>query len=345
MKICTKCQKEYPDDMAFCSYCGTTLQPKIEERVCPACGKTVHADNLRFCPYCAYNFTTLQEKTSPNPKVPLPPAVNIKKNYVKMQPLNHEEKPVPKNLTSDVPRNVCPSCNSVIYAQNLKSCPYCGEKIDFSKTPPPVINSKPTLHQPAQGNVCPACGKVIHAKNINSCPYCGKSLTTGISNTNNQPPSNTIKPLPTDVNIKKNYVKMQPLNQDSKTDTNETINNPINNTSTNKSNSENTDGESNSQGSFLTFLVCCVIALVINGFIFSFLINAICSCAVLFSGWNLIKGYYRTNRILPLIATILIIIITIGGLGVLKSIGKETIRRRAIKQPPVLIVNDIALLK
>lgn len=62
MKMCAKCHAEYPDDMAFCSYCGTPLQPKIEERVCPACGKTVHADNLRFCPYCGYSFTSLETK-------------------------------------------------------------------------------------------------------------------------------------------------------------------------------------------------------------------------------------------------------------------------------------------
>lgn len=93
MKMCAKCHAEYPDDMAFCSYCGTPLQPKIEERVCPACGKTVHADNLRFCPYCGYSFTSLETKKPSNTKPPLPPDVNIKKNYVKMQPLNQENKP------------------------------------------------------------------------------------------------------------------------------------------------------------------------------------------------------------------------------------------------------------
>ena len=215
-----------------------------------------------------------------------------------MQPLNQEKKPDTTPLPSNTPRNVCPSCKSVIYAKNLKTC-----------------------------------------------PYCGKSLIAGISNTNNQLPSNTSRPLPSDVNIKKNYVKMQPLNQDGKTNTNETINKSLNNMDSDKNSSENTEGESNSQGSFSTFIVCCVLSLVINGFIFSFLINAICSCAVLFSGWNLIKKYYRTNRILALIATVLIIIITIGGLGLLKSIGKETIRKRASQQPSVLVVNDIALLK
>ena len=345
MKICVKCQAEYPDDMVYCSYCGISLQPKIEERVCPACGKTVHADNLRFCPYCAHSFTSSETKKTSNEKPPLPPDINIKKNYVKMQPLNQEKKPDTTPLPSNTPRNVCPSCKSVIYAKNLKTCPYCDAELDFSKTQPPVTNVKPTIHQPAQGNICPACGKVIHAKNVNSCPYCGKSLIAGISNTNNQLPSNTSRPLPSDVNIKKNYVKMQPLNQDGKTNTNETINKSLNNMDSDKNSSENTEGESNSQGSFSTFIVCCVLSLVINGFIFSFLINAICSCAVLFSGWNLIKKYYRTNRILALIATVLIIIITIGGLGLLKSIGKETIRKRASQQPSVLVVNDIALLK
>ncbi len=164
MKVCAKCQAEYPDDMAFCSYCGTPLQPKIQENVCPACGKVVHAQNLRFCPYCGYNFNSLETKKNSNTKPPLPPQASIKKNYVKMQPLNQEKKPDPTPLQSDVPRNICPSCKSVIYA-----------------------------------------------KNLNSCPYCGKSLNGGSSNINNHTPVSVTKPLPPDVNIKKNYVKMQPL--------------------------------------------------------------------------------------------------------------------------------------
>ena len=211
MKICTKCKKEYTDDMAFCPYCGISLQPKIEERVCSACGKVVHADNVRFCPYCGHSFTSPETNAPSSTKVPLPPSVNIKKNYVKMQPLNQGKKPTTTPLESDVPRSICPSCKSVIYAKNLNTCPYCGEKLGSSKTPPQVTNGKPIINQSVQGNVCPACGKVIHAKNLNSCPYCGKSLNDGSSNNNNHTPASVAKPLPPDVNIKKNYVKMQPL--------------------------------------------------------------------------------------------------------------------------------------
>ena len=153
MKVCAKCQAEYPDDMAFCSYCGTPLQPKIQETVCPACGKAVHAANLRFCPYCGYSFTSSETKKVSNTKPPLPPEVSIKKNYVKMQPLNQEKKPDTTPLQSDVPRNICPNCKSVIYAKNLTTCPYCGEKLDSSKTSPQVTNGKPIINQSVQGNV------------------------------------------------------------------------------------------------------------------------------------------------------------------------------------------------
>lgn len=217
MKICTKCKKEYTDDMAFCPYCGISLQPKIEERVCPACGKAVLADNVRFCPYCGHSFTSPETNTPNSTKIPLPPSVNIKKNYVKMQPLNQEKKPDTTPLESDVPRSICPSCKSVIYAKNLNTCPYCGEKLGSSKTADPdtlAIHTKSKDNkddQTVQGIVCPGCHLTIHTKNLQKCPYCGKSLNGGSSNNNNHTSGSVTKALPPDVNIKKNYVKMQPL--------------------------------------------------------------------------------------------------------------------------------------
>ena len=215
MKMCAKCHAEYPDDMAFCSYCGTPLQPKIEERVCPACGKTVHADNLRFCPYCGYSFTSLETKKPSNTKPPLPPDVNIKKNYVKMQPLNQEKKP--------------------------------------TKTP---------LQANAQRNVCPACGKIIHANNINSCPYCGKSLKENSMGNSNQASLNVNNPLPSNVNIKKNYVKMQPLNQENKPSINE-ANKSFSTTESNESNSGNSESSS---GGFLKSALTIIGVIFLMGF-------------------------------------------------------------------------------
>lgn len=262
MKMCAKCHAEYPDDMAFCSYCGTPLQPKIEERVCPACGKTVHADNLRFCPYCGYSFTSLETKKPSNTKPPLPPDVNIKKNYVKMQPLNQEKKPTKTPLQANAQRNVCPSCKSVIYAKNLNTCPYCDAKLDFSKTPPPVTNAKPKINQPLQGNVCPACGKIIHANNINSCPYCGKSLKENSMGNSNQASLNVNNPLPSNVNIKKNYVKMQPLNQENKPSINE-ANKSVSTTESNESNSGNSESSS---GGFLKSALTIIGVIFLMGF-------------------------------------------------------------------------------
>lgn len=198
MKFCNKCHTEYPDDMVFCTRCGITLQSKTQEHVCPACGKVLGKDTLQFCPYCGY------ELTSPNTS----------------------------KIDSD--NKVCPSCGKVIYAKNLDVCPYCDNKLSVKATNVkkpilPEVNIKknyvkmqplnqeksPTttpLESNVQGNVCPACGKVIHAKNINSCPYCGRSLNDRSCSYNNQTPASVKKPLPPEANIKKNYVKMQPLN-------------------------------------------------------------------------------------------------------------------------------------
>ena len=60
MKVCTKCQIEFPDNMAFCPYCGTPLQPKVQEQVCPACGKTIYEDSILFCPYCGKKFGSIE---------------------------------------------------------------------------------------------------------------------------------------------------------------------------------------------------------------------------------------------------------------------------------------------
>lgn len=64
MKICAKCQIEYPDDMGFCSRCGTPLQPKIKEYSCPTCGKLLGKEIPQFCPYCGQQFasTKINEK-------------------------------------------------------------------------------------------------------------------------------------------------------------------------------------------------------------------------------------------------------------------------------------------
>ena len=75
MKICVKCKTEYPDDMTFCSYCGTPLQTKAQDFVCQACGKVIHADNLRFCPYCGQRFDS-SGATKSNIHVDIRPAIN-----------------------------------------------------------------------------------------------------------------------------------------------------------------------------------------------------------------------------------------------------------------------------
>ncbi len=62
MRICNKCRIEYPDEMAFCSRCGTPLQSKAQKNVCPACGKVLGKDKLQFCPYCGHKFDSSETK-------------------------------------------------------------------------------------------------------------------------------------------------------------------------------------------------------------------------------------------------------------------------------------------
>ena len=85
MKICFRCKTEYNDDMAFCSRCGLKLMYKVEEYICPSCGKVLGKELLQFCPYCG---KSLKDESWNNYSHNPPSNVNIKKNYVKMQPLN-----------------------------------------------------------------------------------------------------------------------------------------------------------------------------------------------------------------------------------------------------------------
>ena len=85
MKVCPKCNLEYEDEFDFCSKCGYRLKDK--EKCCQFCGKVIKTDG-EFCPYCGKFLQS-----------------NIKKNYVKMQPLNrssveivYSHKPINKTV-------------------------------------------------------------------------------------------------------------------------------------------------------------------------------------------------------------------------------------------------------
>lgn len=79
MKVCIKCKAEYPDDMAFCSYCGIPLQAKAQEHVCPTCGKVMRGENLYFCPYCGQRFNALKI-TKSEAYVDIKPVINAPLN-------------------------------------------------------------------------------------------------------------------------------------------------------------------------------------------------------------------------------------------------------------------------
>ena len=52
MKYCKKCDKEFDDDLNFCSYCGNQLAIMEEPlKSCPVCGKELDED-MNFCPVC-----------------------------------------------------------------------------------------------------------------------------------------------------------------------------------------------------------------------------------------------------------------------------------------------------
>ena len=50
---CPACQREIPDDAAFCGYCGGAVQT---ERSCPGCGRSNPSD-MSFCSGCGASLS------------------------------------------------------------------------------------------------------------------------------------------------------------------------------------------------------------------------------------------------------------------------------------------------
>ena len=65
MKICPKCNKEFPDDVNFCKYDGTKLAEKNakteSEKKCPKCG-TPAVNGAKFCNMCGSPLTAETKK-------------------------------------------------------------------------------------------------------------------------------------------------------------------------------------------------------------------------------------------------------------------------------------------
>lgn len=61
MKICAKCNREYLDNLNFCSKCGDMLLEKPQEYFCPSCNKSLGETFDKFCPYCGLMFGKIED--------------------------------------------------------------------------------------------------------------------------------------------------------------------------------------------------------------------------------------------------------------------------------------------
>ena len=69
MKICPKCNKEFPDDVNFCKYDGTKLVEKNakteSEKKCPKCGAPA-VNGAKFCNMCGSPLTAERDNSAQN---------------------------------------------------------------------------------------------------------------------------------------------------------------------------------------------------------------------------------------------------------------------------------------
>lgn len=148
---------------------------------------------------------------------------------------------------------------------------------------------------------CPTCGKIL-GKNIPAfCPYCGQQLASSVA---------------AEPDINATY---KPVN-----------NKPINTTDSGKNHSENPEEESSSQTSLTAFIGLCVGSLVLTALMPNLILANICLGLIPIVAFGVAKGYHQKNRTLPLVVIIVLSIITICGLLIMKSIGKEAVRNSLI---------------
>ena len=56
MKFCSNCNREYDNNLNFCSKCGGKLIVKPQIYYCPTCGKQLVENTGKFCPYCGHKI-------------------------------------------------------------------------------------------------------------------------------------------------------------------------------------------------------------------------------------------------------------------------------------------------
>lgn len=150
---CEKCGAEVPNNIAFCSACGSPM-PKREATLdenhvkCDGCGAIVDK-NLRFCTSCGKSLVKPVQAAT-QAEVPVSPA-----------PLETENS------------NICPSCGAAI-RDNLKFCTACGFSLDDSSKD--IYSSSQSKDVPVSNmKKCPSCGALMENE-LAFCTECGTPL-------------------------------------------------------------------------------------------------------------------------------------------------------------------------
>lgn len=171
MKLCPRCNLNFPDSLTFCESCGGGLGEAVSLR-CPACGETAQP-GWKFCVKCqaplpsagtgdlrnptdwaAPQLTVplVSESSAPPPTMPL-----ISEDVSSTAPLRGEDTARSSQQTVLDPqiRVRCPSCRSLVDEDSV-FCEFCGKNM-FEDTAPliaPTPAAPPTqltTHQQGYG--------------------------------------------------------------------------------------------------------------------------------------------------------------------------------------------------
>lgn len=144
MKLCPRCNLNFPDSLTFCESCGGGLGEAVSLR-CPACGETAQP-GWKFCVKCQTQLPSSGigdsynpiERSEPSPTLPLvPPETST------TAPLREE---VTARSSQETISNIqirvrCRSCKSLVDEDSV-FCEFCGTNM-FEDTAPLIVSPPP----------------------------------------------------------------------------------------------------------------------------------------------------------------------------------------------------------
>ena len=170
---CTKCGNELPNNVAFCSFCGTPAPaPKVDPNVtiCPGC-KAAVPKGMRFCTSCGFRIPDAQ----PAEPAPAP----VQNGYAPQPAYVPEPAPIPVPSPIQEPQQTyVPDSEPAVTEINFDAADASRFVMQQENIVIPDIAQDTYVPEAAQqfaGKTCSNCGKTL-AEGMLFCTECGQRV-------------------------------------------------------------------------------------------------------------------------------------------------------------------------